>query len=175
MSGSLLVVAPPGPATAVLAAVRARLAGEGWSVGAPEPFDAAVVDAAGLLTAGAALDEVLAALARALERVGEGGAVVVLGDAIVWSPGAERRGPPGRRSALAAVHAAVQEAAVAHGPRGVRVNAVVVGGLGEEGSPPLLRGDGPAGVAGAVAFLCSAGAGFVTGETVAVTGGAVFR
>ena len=89
-------------------------------------------------------------------------------------------------AAKAGLMSLVRSAAVELGPAGVRVNAVAPGVvwtprvsalLGEEGearnvaNTPLRRVAQPADIAGALLFLCSDLASYVTGQTLVVDGG----
>ncbi|HKU11097.1 MAG TPA: SDR family NAD(P)-dependent oxidoreductase [Sinomonas sp.] len=125
--------------------------------------------------------------ARAMVRAGRGGAIVNLATI------QERLPLPKHVSYVASkggVSALTRSLAIELGPYGIRVNAVVPGliqtaGMAEErehvglgsaaqdgNQPSLLPRTGlPEDVAGAVAFLGSADAGFITGSAVTVDGG----
>ncbi|MFJ6985731.1 MULTISPECIES: SDR family NAD(P)-dependent oxidoreductase [unclassified Streptomyces] len=111
--------------------------------------------------------------ARAALRVlPPGGAVVAVGsvNATLAAPSL-----PGYSAAKAGVEGLVRQLALEYGPRGIRVNAVAPGMIGNEHLPkvtegyPLGRVGRPDEVADAVHFL--AGAGFVTGAVLPVDGG----
>lgn len=124
----------------------------------------------------AALDTTLSGafyLCRAaLPRLGDGGAVVAVSsvNAFLAAPGV-----PAYAAAKAGLEGLVRQLALEYGPRGIRVNAVAPGTIGDLGVPdaaagyPLGRVGRPEEVAAAVLFL--AGAGFVTGVTLPVDGG----
>ncbi|MER5966349.1 SDR family oxidoreductase [Streptomyces sp. NPDC002057] len=111
--------------------------------------------------------------ARAALRVMPGGGSVVA----VGSVNATLAAPwlPGYSAAKAAVEGLVRQLALDYGPRGIRVNAVAPGMIGNEDLPevaegyPLGRVGRPHEVAEAVLFLASAG--FVTGAVLPVDGG----
>lgn len=125
--------------------------------------------------------------ARAMIEVGGAGAIVNL------STIQERLPLPTHVSYVASkggISALTRSLAIELGPHGIRVNAVVPGsiqtvgmaeerehvGLGsvaqDESQPSLLPHTGmPEDVAGAVAFLASADAAFITGSTLTVDGG----
>jgi 3-oxoacyl-[acyl-carrier protein] reductase len=89
-------------------------------------------------------------------------------------------------SSKAAVIALTEQAAVELGPLGIRVNAVGPGRIVTEGSSgrvdpddskvggralPLGRWGAPRDIADAIAFLCSPGSAYITGQVVWVDGG----
>ncbi|MEU9228921.1 SDR family oxidoreductase [Streptomyces massasporeus] len=82
---------------------------------------------------------------------------------------------PAYAAAKAGVEGLVRQLALDYGPRGIRVNAVAPGMIGNDGLPnvtegyPLGRVGRPADVAGAVLYLAAAG--FVTGTVLPVDGG----
>ncbi|WP_043181330.1 SDR family NAD(P)-dependent oxidoreductase [Streptomyces sp. NRRL F-5123] len=82
---------------------------------------------------------------------------------------------PGYAAAKAGVEGLVRQLALDYGPRGIRVNAVAPGMIGNDDLPkvtegyPLGRVGEPSDVAQAVLYLASAG--FVTGVVLPVDGG----
>lgn len=98
---------------------------------------------------------------------------------------------PGYGPAKAALEVWVKQLAAEYGPRGIRVNAVAPGLFLSEryvaksrsdsdaralASAPLLGRLGqPHEIAAAIAFLLSPAAGYITGSTIAVDGGALAR
>jgi NAD(P)-dependent dehydrogenase (short-subunit alcohol dehydrogenase family) len=86
-------------------------------------------------------------------------------------------------AAKAAILAFVRTAALELGPHGVRVNAVAPGTVRasgvdtpeEQDAIPLRRRGVPDDIAGAVLYLLSEVAGFVTGHTLVVDGGSSAR
>jgi 3-oxoacyl-[acyl-carrier protein] reductase len=124
------------------------------------------------------------AVARRLVESGTGGSIVLLSS--ISGLQAMPFGAP-YAAAKAAILAFVRTAALELGPHGVRVNAVAPGtirataGGGGPDSPeeqlaiPLRRRGEPDDVAGAVLYLLSDLAGFVTGHTLVVDGGSSAR
>jgi meso-butanediol dehydrogenase/(S,S)-butanediol dehydrogenase/diacetyl reductase len=109
--------------------------------------------------------------ARAALRVmGDGAGIVA-----VTSVNATLAAPwlAGYAAAKAGVEGLVRQLALEYGPRGIRVNAVAPGVVGDAGLPhdgyPLGRAGEPAEVAAAVRFLATAG--FITGVVLPVDGG----
>ena len=115
---------------------------------------------------------------------GAGGGVMVFVASVSALTSAPHHGAYG--AAKAGLLSLVRTAAVELGPRGVRVNAVAPGAvwtprvsatLGEAGrarnsaNAPLGRVAEPADIAGAILFLASDLAGYVTGHTLVVDGG----
>lgn len=98
---------------------------------------------------------------------------------------------PGYGPSKAALEVWVKQLAAEHGPRGIRVNAVAPGlflspkfAARERsehswkvltGRPLLGRLGHPHEIAATIAFLLSAGAGYITGTTIPVDGGALSR
>jgi 3-oxoacyl-[acyl-carrier protein] reductase len=123
----------------------------------------------------AALDATLgtafAVCRAALPGMGDGGAIVAVSsvNAFLAAPGV-----PAYAAAKAGLEGLVRQLALEYGPRGVRVNAVAPGMIGDPvpdsaAGYPLGRTGRPEEVAAAVHFL--AGAGFVTGAVLPVDGG----
>jgi 3-oxoacyl-[acyl-carrier protein] reductase len=127
------------------------------------------------------------AVARRLVDAGVGGSIVLV--ASISGVQAMPFGAP-YAAAKAGVLAFVRTAALELGPLGVRVNAVAPGTIrtahSEQGTPtvdspeeqlaiPLRRRGAPADIAGAVLYLLSDLAGFVTGHTLVVDGGSSAR
>lgn len=130
-----------------------------------------------------ALDAVLGTayqvLHAALPRLGCGAAVVAVSsvNATLAAPGL-----PAYAAAKGGLEALVRQLALEYGPRGVRVNAVAPGlidggalpdaaAVGAAAGYPLGRTGTAEDVAGAVAFLASSDASFITGVTLPVDGG----
>jgi 3-oxoacyl-[acyl-carrier protein] reductase len=127
------------------------------------------------------------AVARRLVDAGVGGSIVLV--ASISGVQAMPFGAP-YAAAKAGVLAFVRTAALELGPLGVRVNAVAPGTIrtahSDQGTPtvdspeeqlaiPLRRRGAPADIAGAVLYLLSDLAGFVTGHTLVVDGGSSAR
>ncbi|MGW5069006.1 SDR family NAD(P)-dependent oxidoreductase [Streptomyces cyaneofuscatus] len=121
---------------------------------------------------GNTLDTAFFPARAALRVLSRGGAVVA-----VSSVNATLAAPwlPGYSAAKAGVEGLVRQLALDYGPRGIRVNAVAPGMIGNEDLPevtegyPLGRVGRPHEVAEAVHYL--AGAEFVTGAVLPVDGG----
>jgi NAD(P)-dependent dehydrogenase (short-subunit alcohol dehydrogenase family) len=127
------------------------------------------------------------AVARRLVARGAGGSIVLISS--ISGVQAMPFGAP-YAAAKAGILAFVRTAALELGPQGVRVNAVAPGTIrtahSEQGTPtvdsveeqlaiPLRRRGAPADIAGAVLYLLSDLAGFVTGHTLVVDGGSSAR
>lgn len=142
----------------------------------------AITDAAWRECLAVNLDGTMALCRAALPHMGDGGAIVTLASI------AGHRGSAGHAhyaAAKGAVLAFTRSLAAELSPRGIRANAVSPGlietpmiaatmterGPGLVAATPLRRLGTPGEVAGAVLFLASDLAGFVTGETLHVNGG----
>jgi len=120
------------------------------------------------------------AVARRLVAAGTPGSIVLLSS--ISGVQAMPFGAP-YAAAKAAILAFVRTAALELGPHGVRVNAVAPGTVRAAGTDraeeqlaiPLRRRGVPDDVAGAVLYLLSEVAGFVTGHTLVVDGGSSVR
>ena len=123
------------------------------------------------------------AVARRLVDAGSPGSIVLLSS--ISGMQAMPFGAP-YAAAKAAILAFVRTAALELGPHGVRVNAVAPGTIraSASGAPdsvaeqlaiPLRRRGTPDDIAGAVLYLLSDAAGFVTGHTLVVDGGSSVR
>jgi NAD(P)-dependent dehydrogenase (short-subunit alcohol dehydrogenase family) len=120
------------------------------------------------------------AVARRLVDAGDDGSIVLLSS--ISGIQAMPFGAP-YAAAKAAILAFVRTAALELGPLGVRVNAVAPGTIRASGADtreeqqaiPLRRRGVPDDVAGAVLYLLSDLAGFVTGHTLVVDGGSSAR
>jgi 3-oxoacyl-[acyl-carrier protein] reductase len=120
------------------------------------------------------------AVARRLVHAGPDGSIVLISS--ISGVQAMPFGAP-YAAAKAGILAFVRTAALELGPHGVRVNAVAPGTIraGSRDSPeeqraiPLRRRGVPDDVAGAVLYLLSDVAGFVTGHTLVVDGGSSAR
>jgi NAD(P)-dependent dehydrogenase (short-subunit alcohol dehydrogenase family) len=121
---------------------------------------------------GNTLDTAFYPARAALRLLGAGGCIVA-----VSSVNATRAAPwlAGYAAAKAGVEGLVRQLALEHGPRGVRVNAVAPGIIGNRQLPqlaegyPLGRVGEPSEVADAIVFLAAAS--FVTGVVLPVDGG----
>ena len=126
------------------------------------------------------------AVGRHLIQRGQGGAIVSVLANYVWTGSA---GTIHSAAAKAGVMSMTQTLAVEWARHGIRVNAVAPGPIESEGAArqlwntpeavaritetvPLRRWGQPSEIADAVAFLASDHAGFITGETVTIDGGA---
>jgi NAD(P)-dependent dehydrogenase (short-subunit alcohol dehydrogenase family) len=120
------------------------------------------------------------AVARRLVDAGSPGSIVLLSS--ISGVQAMPFGAP-YAAAKAAILAFVRTAALELGPNGVRVNAVAPGTVRASGADtpeeqaaiPLRRRGVPDDIAGAVVYLLSDLAGFVTGQTLVVDGGSSVR
>jgi meso-butanediol dehydrogenase / (S,S)-butanediol dehydrogenase / diacetyl reductase len=119
----------------------------------------------------ATLGTAFATCRAALPHLGSRGAIVAVSsvNAFLAAPGV-----PAYAAAKAGLEGLVRQLALEYGPRGIRVNAVAPGMIGDavpDGAAgyPLQRTGRPSEVAAAVHFL--AGAGFVTGVVLPVDGG----
>jgi len=164
-----------GPPAAVVAnagltrdGLAVRMSGEDWCA----PIDANLVATSGVLDGAVA----------AMRDAGRGGAIVVMGSVVGRLGNA---GQANYAASKAGLHGLVRDLARAHGPAGIRVNAVapgfVVTRLTDVLDDPLRQelrertalarlGD-PEDVAGPVAYLCSADSAHVTGAVLPVDGG----
>lgn len=122
----------------------------------------------------ATLDATFFPARAALRVLPRGGCIVAVSsvNATLAAPGV-----PGYAAAKGGVEALVRQLALDYGPRGIRVNAVAPGLIGRSDLPgatagyPLQRTGGPQDVAGAVRFLASEDAAFITGVVLPVDGG----
>ncbi|GIL25733.1 SDR family NAD(P)-dependent oxidoreductase [Actinocatenispora comari] len=122
----------------------------------------------------ATLGTAFAVCRAALPRLPRGAAIVAVSsvNATLAAPGL-----PAYAAAKAGLEGLIRQLALEYGPAGVRVNAVAPGMIGNADLPhvtdgyPLGRVGTPADVAGAVHYLASAAAGFVTGAVLPVDGG----
>jgi 3-oxoacyl-[acyl-carrier protein] reductase len=120
------------------------------------------------------------AVARRLVDAGSSGSIVLLSS--ISGVQAMPFGAP-YAAAKSAILAFVRTAALELGPRGIRVNAVAPGTVRASGADtpdeqrpiPLRRRGVPDDIAGAVLYLLSDLAGFVTGHTLVVDGGSSAR
>lgn len=122
----------------------------------------------------ASLDTAFFVCKEALKVLPRGGNIVAVGsvNSFLAAPGV-----PAYAAAKGGLDALVRQLALEYGPRGIRVNAVAPGLIGGEDLDaasegyPLRRTGRPEEVAGAVRFLASEEAGFVTGVVLPVDGG----
>lgn len=111
---------------------------------------------------------------RALRELPAGGSLVAVTsvNATLAAPGL-----PVYAAAKAGVEGLIRQLALEYGPRGIRANAVAPAMIGNVDLPevtegyPLRRVGTPADVAGAVGFLASDAAAFITGCVLPVDGG----
>ena len=151
----------------------------------PERFAAVVT--LNLQSAFVTTQAVARRLVAADAGLGHGGSIVLISS--ISGAQAMPFGAP-YAAAKAGILAFVRTAALELGPSGVRVNAVAPGTIrtahSEQGTPsvdsvaeqlaiPLRRRGAPEDIAGAVLFLLSDLAGFVTGHTMVVDGGSSVR
>lgn len=122
----------------------------------------------------ATLDTAFFVCREALKLLPRGGCIVAVGsvNSLLAAPGV-----PAYAAAKGGLDALVRQLALEYGPRGIRVNAVAPGLIGGEDLEaasegyPLCRIGQPGEVAGAVKFLASEEAGFITGVVLPVDGG----
>lgn len=122
----------------------------------------------------ATLDTAFFVCKEALKVLPRGGNIVAVGsvNSFLAAPGV-----PAYAAAKGGLDALVRQLALEYGPRGIRVNAVAPGLIGGEDLEaasegyPLCRTGHPEEVAGAVRFLASEEAGFITGVVLPVDGG----
>ncbi|MBV8479483.1 MAG: SDR family oxidoreductase [Actinobacteria bacterium] len=123
----------------------------------------------------AATKIIIEAVSRAFE--GGGGSIVIVCSNASRMVAEEQ--PVGYHVAKAALRQMCRYYAAALGPLGIRVNCVTPGAVSKGASgqsavadaTPLRRLGTPGDIAGAVAFLCSDDASFITGQDLVVDGG----